>query len=317
VFALYEYQESLLFQPVIANLATPEQNPPEYRNPAEKKMKYEDVKFSTEDGETITGWFIPAKHPDENANPSEREKLQIECATMLYFHANAGNMGFRIPFLEGLHHHTPCNVLIISYRGYGHSTGKPTEDGVYKDAEASLDWLLRSKKVNPNRVLVFGRSLGGAVAINLAFKAGDKLKGVILENTFKSISEMADKLFPFLYSIKPFVLRMNFPSFDLIKSIKVPIMFISGLQDEIVPQDHMEALWGAATAAPWCRILRVPSGKHNDTWMQAEKDAKYFVVMRDFISKVIPDAPKQAPLEDAKQASNSAPSPEDGARVAS
>mmetsp|Transcript_6667 Transcript_6667/g.11011 ORF Transcript_6667/g.11011 Transcript_6667/m.11011 type:complete len:331 (-) Transcript_6667:272-1264(-) len=293
VYALYKYQEGLLFQPVIGGFRTPEQNPPEYKNPGEKRIAYEDVRFKTVDGETLSGWFIPAKHTEgKDASKEAKMELQLNSATILYFHANAGNMGFRMPFLERLHDCTPCNIFIISYRGYGHSTGTPSEGGVYKDADASLSWLIKSKKVHPDRIVLFGRSLGGAVAINLASRNQYQIKGLILENTFTSISDIADKLFPFLFPIKPFILRLNFPSLELIKTVQIPILFVSGQDDEIVPTEHMQALWDAAKAAPLCRILRVPGGKHNNTWMEAEEKSMYFDVLKDFISTILPDAPK-------------------------
>jgi len=279
VYSIYKHQESLVFQPVLMNMRIPEENPAGYRSPEERKLPYVPVKFQTEDKENITGWFIPARDI-----PSEK------AATILYFHANAGNMGFRLPFLEKLFFLTPCNVLIISYRGYGKSSGTPNEEGVYRDATAALKWLQNYDKVDPKRIFLFGRSLGGAVAINLASRKQDQIRGLILENTFTSISAMADKLFPFLTLVKPYILRMKFDSISLISGIKCPILFISGLMDELVPPLHMQKLYDSATSAKRVVIVRVPDGLHNDTWM---KGGEYvFDQIRKFIEKTIPDAPK-------------------------
>jgi len=288
LYALYKYQENLLFQPVIMGLTIPERNPPEYKNPLERKMPYEDVTFDTDDGERLSGWFIPVNTNILNPSCINAARGTQGVATILYFHANAGNMGFRLPFLEKLHQSTACNIFIISYRGYGKSSGTPTEEGIFRDAEAALKWLRASGKVDIDKILVFGRSLGGAVAINLAAKHQDEIRGVMLENTFTNISAMADKLFPFLFYVKPLVLRMNFPSLESIEKIGVPILFISGGLDEVVPPDHMQTLYDSATKSRRCIILRVPSGMHNDTWIKAGE--KYFEVMRDFIRKAVPEA---------------------------
>jgi len=292
VYALYKYQESLLFQPVIMGFKVPEQNPAEYKNPGVRKMPYEDIAFRTSDGERITAWFIPARTQSPDDDDEDRELARLKSPTMLYFHANAGNMGFRLQFLEQVFHRTQFNVFIISYRGYGKSTGEPSEDGLYLDAQAALKWLRESKKVDPTKIFVFGRSLGGAVAINLAHRLREKnlVRGLILENTFTSISAMADKLFPILNPVKPFILRMKFASQDLIRHIRIPILFISGGMDEVVPSEHMQSLWDSATSSKRCMILRVPGGMHNDTWVKAGE--KYFEVMRDFLQKVIPDTPQ-------------------------
>ncbi|GAB5367224.1 hypothetical protein AAMO2058_001211400 [Amorphochlora amoebiformis] len=293
IYALYTYQENLLFQPVIMNFHSPEQNPPGYRSPAERKMAFEEVNFDAEDGEKLTGWFIPAKEVSDVE--------QGEAVTILYFHANAGNMGFRLPFLEKLHHFTPCNVFIISYRGYGRSSGKPSEEGIYMDADAALKHLKGSGKVHPDRIIVFGRSLGGAVSINIVSRKQDQVRGMILENTFTSISDMADKIFPILQPIKSYILRMNFSSIDLIGTIEVPILYISGLQDEVVPPSHMQDLWDASTKAKRVVILRVPDGMHNDTWMKAEE--LFFKMFRKFVQETIPEAPSfdEAYLESAEK----------------
>eukprot|EP00470_Lotharella_oceanica_P004353 CAMPEP_0170175230 /NCGR_PEP_ID=MMETSP0040_2-20121228/8346_1 /TAXON_ID=641309 /ORGANISM="Lotharella oceanica, Strain CCMP622" /LENGTH=289 /DNA_ID=CAMNT_0010417145 /DNA_START=82 /DNA_END=951 /DNA_ORIENTATION=+ len=259
-------------------------------------MAYENVAFETEDGERLTGWFIPVKGITSKDEDTTNAK---KAATILYFHANAGNMGFRLPFLEKMHQLLPCNILIISYRGYGKSTGKPTEDGVYKDADAALKFLNTFDNIDPERVIVFGRSLGGAVAVNLTSRHPDKICGLILENTFTSISAMADKLFPFLYPVKPFILRLDFPSLTRIQDIKNPILFVSGLTDEVVPAEHMQSLFDSADRASRRVILRVPGGMHNDTWLKA--GPKYFEVMRDFIHKAIPEAPIFVPRSEIKQ----------------
>lgn len=115
------------------------------------------------------------------------------------------------------------NVLIVGYRGYGHSEGKPNEEGLELDAEAILEYALNHKEINKNRVFIFGRSLGGAVGIQLVEKVQHKVLGLILENTFTSIPDMVDSIFPFLKLFKGLILRMYWPSLERIPNIRVPM----------------------------------------------------------------------------------------------
>merc|ERR1712086_674059 len=117
-------------------------------------MQYEDVTITTKDKVKLHAWFV-------KANPTS-PKL---CRTLIFFHENAGNIGTRMQNLEILVKRLYTNVLIVAYRGYSHSEGKPSEHGLKLDAEATLEHVLGRDDVNSDRVFVFGRSLGGAVAI--------------------------------------------------------------------------------------------------------------------------------------------------------
>lgn len=143
-------------------------------------MDYEDVTITTKDKVKVHAWFVKA-----NASPKF-------CRTIIFFHGNAGNIGSRLPNIEILVKRLNCNVLIIDYRGYGNSGGNPSEEGLKLDAEATLEYALNREDINNNRIFVFGRSLGGAVACELAMNKGNSLKGVILENSFTSIADMVD-----------------------------------------------------------------------------------------------------------------------------
>jgi dipeptidyl aminopeptidase/acylaminoacyl peptidase len=144
----------MLYHPAIPDerYRYPQNMPPGFRNPKENGMDYEDVYVKTRDGVKIHAWLV-------KANPSP--KL---CRTLLFFHGNAGNIGSRLPNIEILVKKLNTNVLIIDYRGYGNSEGTPSEDGLRLDAEATLEWALNSELINNDRIFVFGRSLGGAVA---------------------------------------------------------------------------------------------------------------------------------------------------------
>ena len=124
-----------------------------YKNPSEYNMDYENVTIFTEDCFNLHGWLIKTKS-DSKSN-----------RTILVFHGNAGNIGARLPFLDILVKQCNCNVLIVDYRGYGNSEGTPTEKGLELDANASLQFLKERKDIDHTKVYLFGRSLGGAVAV--------------------------------------------------------------------------------------------------------------------------------------------------------
>lgn len=178
--------------------------PPGYRHPKEHAMDYDSVTITTKDKVNIHGWFVKA-----NANPAY-------CRTIIFFHGNAGNIGSRLPNIEVLVKRLNCNVLIIDYRGYGNSEGSPSEAGLKLDAEATLEYALNREDINNNRIFVFGRSLGGAVAAQLAQNKGNQIQGVILENTFTSIADMVDQLMPMVAVFKKFIQRVFYPTIDRI-----------------------------------------------------------------------------------------------------
>lgn len=130
----------------------PENMPPGYRNPKEYGMDYEDCHFKAKDKVKLHAWFVKA-----NPNP-------LLCRTLIFFHGNAGNVGSRLPNIEILVKKLHCNVLILAYRGYGNSEGTPSEEGLKLDAEATLEFAQNHSQIDNDRIFVFGRSLGGAVA---------------------------------------------------------------------------------------------------------------------------------------------------------
>jgi len=225
---VYLMQNRMLYIPDAPNQAFkyPENNPKTYRNPQERNMTYEDVVVTTSDKLKLYGWFIKQK------NSTTHE-------TIIYFHENAGNIGSRLFAIEALYFELEVNVLIVGYRGYGHSEGTPSEAGLELDAEAIFQFALDHKEINNQKIFVLGKSLGGAVAVQLAEKKQDQICGMILENTFCSISDMVDHIFPLLSYFKQIIQRIYWPSIDRIPKVKVPLLFIVGLNDEIVPPNHV------------------------------------------------------------------------------
>ena len=154
----------------------------------------------------------------------------------------------RLPFLNSMINYLNVNMIVVGYRGYGPSEGFPSEDGIKLDVKAIIKFVLSELKsdINLENLYVLGRSLGGACAIYAQATYPTQIKGLILENTFLSIEDLVDKLFPFLSYLKNFMLRNKWLSRDLIGKIEDPILFIMSEKDEIVPYEHMTKLYDLA-----------------------------------------------------------------------
>jgi fermentation-respiration switch protein FrsA (DUF1100 family) len=213
---VYFKQEGMLYHPAVPDekYRFPESMPPGYRNPKENGMNYEDCYFVTKDKVKLHAWFVKA-----NASP----KL---CRTLIFFHENAGNIGTRLPFIEILVKQLNTNVVILGYRGYSYSEGTPSEEGLKLDAEATLEYVLNRDDINTDRLFVMGRSLGGAVATQLAMTKSKFFQGVIIENTFTSIGDMVDVLMPMVAMFKMFIQRIFYPTIDRIGKVTAPMLFI-------------------------------------------------------------------------------------------
>ncbi len=240
---IYFFQEKLIFQPHRAIVATP----------AAIALDYEDLTLTTADGENIHAWWIP--HP-------------VPRASLLFLHGNAGNISHRLDSIK-LFHQLGLSILIIDYRGYGNSTGKPSEAGSYIDAETALTYLINDKQIEHDDIIIFGRSLGGAVAMGLA--EAHPLAALIIESSFTSMTDMGKHYYPYL----PIGLlaRIKYPSIDRIANIKSPILIIHSKDDEIVPYTHGRQLFAAAlkeTTTP--KLFLDISGGHNEGFLVSGKE---------------------------------------------
>lgn len=208
--------------------------------PATTRLPYEDMTVKTADGETVHGWFVPA--------PASR-------GTVLFCHGNAGNIGSR---LDGIwrFHDLGLDVCIFDYRGYGRSTGKPSEEGTYRDVDAVWTWLMAAKKIPPGRVVVFGESLGGAVAAWVAEQKGPG--AVILESTFTSVPDMAARLYPFLPA--RWLCRIHYPTLERMARIRCPVLVAHSPDDELIPFSHGRKLFEAAREP---KVFLALKGSHN------------------------------------------------------
>jgi len=266
VIALYWFQDKLLYFPQM-----PPGSKTQFISPRDYGLQefVEEVFFRTPDGLRLQGWFV--KHSSTTSH---------EVPTMLCFHGNAGNISHRLPNMKYFRERLGCNVFYAAYRGYGKSEGIPTEAGLKKDAQAALEYLLARPDVDSNKIFVYGDSLGGAVSIYLGASNQDKLKAIIVENTFTSILDMIDVVFPVLNYVK-FLSSNRWESIELVKNITIPILFISGLRDELVPPSQMQRLYDTA-ASPRKKLLTFPKGQHMDTWLQPG----YHFQFKEFVDNV-------------------------------
>ncbi|XP_057768200.1 alpha/beta hydrolase domain-containing protein WAV2 isoform X1 [Salvia miltiorrhiza] len=278
---LVAFQEKLVYVPVLPGLTK------SYPiTPARLRLLYEDVWLTSSDGVRLHAWFI---------------KLAPDCKgpTILFFQENAGNIAHRLEMVRIMLQRLQCNVFMLSYRGYGASEGFPSQHGITKDAQAALDHLIQRVDIDTSRIVVFGRSLGGAVGTVLVRNNPDKVAALILENTFTSILDMAGVLLPFLKwfigkggskgpKVLNFLVRSPWNTIDVIGEVKQPILLLSGLQDEMVPPSHMEMLYAKAAARnQQCLFVEFPTGMHMDTWLAGGD--RYWRTIQEFLEKTVAD----------------------------
>ena len=232
-------------------------------DPKSVGLDFQDIGVVTGDGVKLHGWFVPC----EGAN-----------GTVLILHGNGGNIGDRVSWLRMLHD-LGVNVFIIDYRGYGRSEGEPYEAGLYRDARAAYDWWAAERKPLGEKIILFGESLGGAVAINLA--AGVAPSGLIVQSTFTSARDMAKTMFP-AGVLQP-LLNISFNSAGLITRITCPKLFIHGRRDEIVPFRLGEELF--KLAPPPKSFYAVPEAGHNDLPLVA--GSEYARQLKIFLSGIV------------------------------
>ncbi|KAJ5577962.1 uncharacterized protein N7459_006926 [Penicillium hispanicum] len=216
---------------------------------------FEDLQIPTPDGESLHALFL--------RQPKSRYSRNL---TVLMFHGNAGNIGHRVPIAKAVQDTLQCNVFMLEYRGYGLSTGTPDETGLKVDAQAGLDYLRQRPETRDTKIVVYGQSLGGAVAINLVAtnqEQGD-VAGLILENTFLSIRKLIPTVFPPARYLAR-LCHQYWTSEDVLPQItKVPILFLSGLKDELVPPSNMTQLFAVCESSR--KVWRtLPNGGHNDS----------------------------------------------------
>lgn len=200
----------------------------------------EELTLTTGDGVHISGLFFP--NAGENV--------------ILYFHGNAGDLsGWQ--FVSEDFTSLGFNFMIIDYRGYGKSAGSISEQGLYKDADAAFNYLLE-KGFRPGNIIIYGRSIGSGVAVDLASRK--KAKGLILESPFSSFATLANEKFPFLFP--SLYLRYRFDNLLKINQVTSPVMFLHGTDDTLIPSSHSQVLFDRFKGTK--KMILVDKGAHND-----------------------------------------------------
>ncbi|MBD2305397.1 alpha/beta fold hydrolase [Chroococcidiopsis sp. FACHB-1243] len=238
--------------------------------PAAFNLDFQEVWLPVKIGnrvEKMHSWWIPA------STPSNR--------VLLYLHGNGINIGANVAHANRFHR-MEFSVLLPDYRGYGLSQGNfPSESQVYQDARVAWDYLVKEKKIPANRIFIYGHSLGGAVAIDLAVKQ-PKAAGLIVESSFTSVADMVNH--QQIYRIFPIdlLLHQRFDSIDKVGSLAMSVLFIHGTADWQVPASMSQQLYQAAPQPK--QIFLVPEAGHNNTAEVA--GSKYFQVVQQFVRQV-------------------------------
>ncbi len=237
VFILYLFQSHLLYLPNMPSRDV-------VVTPAEAGLAYESVAITTEDGVTLDGWFVPARQAR---------------GVLLFFHGNAGNISHRLDSLK-IFNELGLTTLIFDYRGYGRSEGEPSEEGTYRDAEAAWRFVTEGRHIPPREVVLFGRSLGAAIAADLATRVNPA--ALIIESAFTSIPDLAAALYPFLPA--RWLARFRYSTQAALVSVLCPLLIVHSRDDEIIPFAHGQRLFAVANEPK--RLLELRGG-HNDGFL--------------------------------------------------
>lgn len=255
VYNIWGTQRESIFEPT-AVLQT---------SPARLGAPFEELRIPSGSGAErgdLHAWWIPAEKPD--------------APTVLYLHGNSRNISYNLE--NALRYRAlGCNLLLVDYRGYGKSTGgKPSEAKVYEDAEAAWQYLVRQRGVKPQQLLIYGHSLGGAVAIDLALRHAEAA-GLITESTFTSMQAMGELKYEFLPA--GLLLNQRFESLQKIPQLKIPLLLIHGTWDQKVPVGMAQQLFEAAPQPK--TLVMIEGGEHSNNaavgWVEYRDAVSAFI----------------------------------------
>ena len=233
--------------------------------PEDFGLKSEALSLVSSGGVRLEGWWIHGAGK----------------TALLFFHGNAGNISHRLERVKILVESLGLDVFLVDYRGYGKSSGKPGEEGLYADGEAIFR-ATEERGFPPDRIVLFGESLGCAVAIETALR--HPCRAVILETPFLSIAAMAKAIYPFL---PPFLIRTRFDNEAKIARVTAPKLFVAAERDAIVPPRHARRLFDLATPPKESYVIR--GAGHNDTYVAGGRE--YVEVWRKFLEDDSSSAP--------------------------
>ncbi len=220
-------------------------------------LDFKNAEFQSADGTRLHGWYVEHEDP---------------CAVILFCHGNGANITNRADVLRILHDLVGASVLIFDYRGYGRSEGKPDEPGVLADARAARAWLARREEIAETDIVLLGRSLGGAVAVDLA--VGDGARGLILESTFSSIPDVAADIYPWL-PVR-WLVRTRLEVAGKIGGYRGPLLQSHGEADTIIPFEHGRRVYAAANKPK--EFVPLPGQGHNEPL-----PSSYYEKMAEFL----------------------------------
>jgi hypothetical protein len=235
-------------------------------NPGNIGLAYEELTLTTQDGVILHGWYIVANE---------------EKGIVLFCHGNAGNISHRLESIK-IFHELGFSVLIFDYRGYGKSSGRPSEAGTYLDAEAAWDYLVLTKRRSPKAIVIFGRSLGAAVAAEIALRKNPAC--LILESAFTSVPDMGAQLYPWL-PVR-LISRFRFSTIEKVGEIRCPKLIIFSPDDEIVPAGHGEEIYRKALSPK--ELLKI-KGDHNTGFLVS--GSYYTEGLKGFLSRSLGATP--------------------------
>lgn len=271
---LYAFQTRLIYMPQFPPGSLRHvYRPSAFGFPKEADQEQEII---TKDGVKLVGYLIRDPKADDSS------------PTVIYFQGNAGNIGHRLPLLARLAEElsVPVNFVLISYRGYGHSQGKPDERGLKLDAQAILDWTLEQPGINADRIILYGQSIGGAVAFDLAARNQSKVWAVIVENTFLSLPQLIPHVMPWLGPLPLYLCHQRWDTQARIQEMEdtaIHHLLLSGKEDRLVPPSHMHSIHQMVKekARGTVHLATLP-GDHVNTCAHPE----YYSAIANFINTI-------------------------------
>jgi len=253
---VYLFQDRFLFKPTREIEATP----------AAIGLEYEDVTLTAGDGVSLHGWYIPHEQPR---------------AVVLYFHGNRGNISQRLESLR-IFHRLKLSTFILDYHGYGRSGGRPSEQGTYLDAQAAWDYLVQGRGIQPADIIVFGRSLGAAVASWLI--ARERPAAAVIESTFTSLPDVAAETYPLLPA--RWLSRYHYNTLENLRQANCPVLIGHSRDDAVISFQHGERLYEAIVGH---KDFLEMDGGHNDGFITSGDD--YLRAVEGFLDRILGPAP--------------------------
>lgn len=230
--------------------------------PKDRDLPYEDLCVETDDKVRLHGWYVPHSKPR---------------GTILFFHGNTGNISYCLDTLE-IFHALRFNVYLFDYRGYGHSQGLCSESGTYRDAAAIWQFVTATRGVRSTDVIIYGRSLGGAIAAWLA--ARNQPRCLVLESSFTSMPDLASAMYPW-FPVRTLA-RIHYPTAENLMNVKCPVLIVHSTQDELIGFSHAEALY---RIAPQPKHILEIQGRHRDGYMNS--GALYTAGLDEFFTRLL------------------------------